>query len=277
MSYKVIYSPEGKAGEYSPLALNVYKKCSHRCKYCYCNGMFGNKTFFADVCEPKSGIVANVEKWIVKTCIDKDDDFKKQIQMSFVGDIFCNATDNNGAAIKILKFFAEIKQKTVVLTKGTDKAIKYVSRLFSKFEKGDLMLGTSLTFHTPAKSKEWESGASLPESRFAFLSAAKAAGIRTFVSFEPIIDVGETFKCIDRTLNDNSVDLYRFGKLNHSDSDTGPETKRVNDLLDYVIPILRNAGKDIYVKTDTRLDYYKDTARQLHFTEAESTAERWFL
>ena len=32
---KIIYEPAGKAGEYSPLAANLYAGCTHGCKYCY--------------------------------------------------------------------------------------------------------------------------------------------------------------------------------------------------------------------------------------------------
>lgn len=31
----VIYEPKGKAGEYSPLAVNLYRGCDHGCTYCY--------------------------------------------------------------------------------------------------------------------------------------------------------------------------------------------------------------------------------------------------
>ena len=30
----MIYEPRGRAREYSPLALNVYNKCDHFCRYC---------------------------------------------------------------------------------------------------------------------------------------------------------------------------------------------------------------------------------------------------
>ena len=31
----LIYTPSGKAREYSPLALNIYNGCDHGCTYCY--------------------------------------------------------------------------------------------------------------------------------------------------------------------------------------------------------------------------------------------------
>ena len=33
----IIYEPKGKAREYSPLAVNLYRGCSHGCLYCYAN------------------------------------------------------------------------------------------------------------------------------------------------------------------------------------------------------------------------------------------------
>ncbi len=32
---KVIYEPRGAAFEYSPLAANLFRGCSHGCTYCY--------------------------------------------------------------------------------------------------------------------------------------------------------------------------------------------------------------------------------------------------
>ena len=36
---KIIYTPQGRAREYSPLALNIYNGCDHRCSYCYIKTM----------------------------------------------------------------------------------------------------------------------------------------------------------------------------------------------------------------------------------------------
>ena len=38
MKLQAIYEPKGRAGEYSRLALNVYRTCVHGCRYCYVPG-----------------------------------------------------------------------------------------------------------------------------------------------------------------------------------------------------------------------------------------------
>lgn len=35
-----IYEPQGRAREYSPLALNFFRDCTHGCIYCYVPPMF---------------------------------------------------------------------------------------------------------------------------------------------------------------------------------------------------------------------------------------------
>ena len=47
----VIYEPRGKAREYSPLAVNLYFGCGHRCEYCYAPS-FLHKTD-KEFCEPE--------------------------------------------------------------------------------------------------------------------------------------------------------------------------------------------------------------------------------
>ena len=75
-------------------------------------------------------------------------------------------------------------------------------------------------------------------------------GIRTFASFEPVIDPEESLKLIKQTIKDNSVDTYKIGKLNnYMDIDKGIDW---TDFLERCLAILRPTGKRIYIKYDLR-------------------------
>lgn len=103
-----------------------------------------------------------------------------------------------------------------------------------------------ITFFDEAKSSEWESGAASPTERLEVLKTLHYNGIKTFVSFEPVIEPDEALKLIEKTLNDNSVDLYKIGKLNnYKGLDKNVDwTKFLNSCL----KLLRPSGKQIYIK-----------------------------
>ena len=64
----IIYEPAGKAREYSPLALNVYLGCSHKCEYCYANAMArrnGNKEYFCNP-SPRNNVLEKLSKELPK-------------------------------------------------------------------------------------------------------------------------------------------------------------------------------------------------------------------
>jgi DNA repair photolyase len=46
----IIYEPKGKAREYAPLAANLYKSCSHGCRFCFAPSAMrmGRDTFHAE-------------------------------------------------------------------------------------------------------------------------------------------------------------------------------------------------------------------------------------
>lgn len=52
MSPRVIYEAKGPAGEYSPLAANLFTGCAGRCAYCYRAGdrFVDRETFHSEIC-----------------------------------------------------------------------------------------------------------------------------------------------------------------------------------------------------------------------------------
>jgi DNA repair photolyase len=56
MNLKVIYEPSGAAREYATLALNIYKGCTHGCKYCYNNTRWNKGKFLEDPAPASKGL-----------------------------------------------------------------------------------------------------------------------------------------------------------------------------------------------------------------------------
>jgi DNA repair photolyase len=79
----LIYVPKGNAREYSPLALNIYKSCSHKCLYCFCPeySYTPPQNFFC-LGVPKKDILNKLEKELKKNTP------KEQVLLSFISDLY---------------------------------------------------------------------------------------------------------------------------------------------------------------------------------------------
>lgn len=240
----VIYEPKGKAREYSPLACNLYLKCTHGCKYCYAPAAMQRKreNYFC-MPEPRKNVLVNLERELKKNAP------KKQVLLSFIGDVYSESSDNNETTRKALDLLNQYHAPVAVLTKGGNRALKDID-LFKAFGE-HFQFGSTLTFLDREKSLEWEPGAAEPEERLQVLKDLHNEGIKTFVSFEPVLDAEESLKLIKRTLNDNSVDIYKIGKINHF---RGID-KQIDweDFLIKALDMIRKAHKRVYVKYDLRI------------------------
>jgi DNA repair photolyase len=130
----------------------------------------------------------------------------------------------------------------VILTKAGLKSLRDFDLL-----NGSSKYGATLTFTDKSDSLKWEPGAALPEERMQALREAKARGLRTWVSLEPVIDTEQTLETIHRT--HEYVDHYKVGKWNYD--------KRANEIdwkrfLSDVVSVLQHYGKDHYIKESLR-------------------------
>lgn len=238
----IIYEPKGRAREYSPLALNIYTGCTHKCKYCYAPSCIqkSQKDYFKKP-YPRKNIVQNLEKELEMSGRIWD-----QVLLSFVGDVYCETKDNNKATREVLKLLLHHMVPTAILTKGGERCLHDID-VFRYFGK-HLQVGTTLTFDNEKDSLEWEEGAALPSERIETLEILHEEGIKTFASFEPVICPEQSLKLIKKTLH--CVDVYKIGKINNYRGID--KTIDWESFLESAIEILRGAKKDFYVKQDLR-------------------------
>lgn len=237
-----IYTPKGKAREYSPYALNIYLSCTHRCQYCYaprCRYQTQDEYFRKPY--PRNGIVESLRNDLEHNVP------KEQVLLSFIGDVYCETMDGNRTTREVLETLLEYKVPVAILTKGGKRCLKDLD-IFKAFGE-HIQVGTTLTFDNDKDSLEWESGASLPGERLETLKILHDEGIRTFASFEPVIIPEQSLNLMEMGLD--YIDVYKVGKINNYKG----LDKNIDwtDFLNKTLDILRRAGKGFYIKHDLRM------------------------
>jgi len=233
----VIYEPRGKAREYSPLACNLYSGCEHGCVYCYAPAATrtDHKQFIK--AKPRNDIIENLEKDYQKWQGPKD-----HVLLCFTCDPYQPIEDQYRITQKAIYMLNMHGFPVQILTKGGLRA----TRDFGILQKNpDNAFSVTLTLDDPELSKQWEPLAALPEERIESLKMAHSMGIKTWVSFEPVIDPEAVYRMIERT--HLFVDLYKVGKLNYH-----PHAKTI-DWKQFgftVKTILENLNKPFYIKKD---------------------------
>ncbi len=200
-----IYAPAGQAGEYSPLAANPYRGCSHGCAYCYVpNVLRMPRTEFDAAAVPRPDFLANLEKDAKKY---QAAGITEQVMFSFTTDIY------NPSNMELTRPSLEIIQRygmgVCALTKGGSRAL----RDLDLYRPDRDAFASTLTSLDDRFSKKWERNAALPSDRIATLKKFHDAGIFTWVSLEPTIDVNASREIIEAT--SAFVDLFKIGRVNY--------------------------------------------------------------
>lgn len=214
-----IYKPAGRAEEYSPLALNYFSGCTHNCRYCYVNrfNLISGEQQTQATCSPPS---PNGYKEL-EISAKSFQGCNKQILLSFTGDPYCNMPQQYTR--KVLEILNKYEHKVCILTKGGYRTLRDID-LFKKFVTNDLFtdsaprisVGATLTFDNPEDSLKWEPGAALPAERIEALRILSEQGIRTWVSFEPVICPEQTLNLLEQV--SGVVHHVRIGKINDYES-----------------------------------------------------------
>lgn len=225
----IIYQPRGKAREYSELAANLYKGCSHGCVYCFApSATFTDRNKFSspDYISPRSDVIGQLQKDAIKFRGNTN-----PILLSFTSDPYQPIDKDTRITRQALGVLMQNNLTPQILTKSGSWGIERDHDILSRV-KG--IWAATLTTDNDAVSIEWEPGAALPGDRIEGIKIAKKAGLRTWVSFEPVFDPDAVYRLIEKT--HRFVDLYKVGKLNYHRSSKNVDWKiflmRVSAILD---------------------------------------------
>lgn len=192
---KPIYEPKGAAREYGDLALNIYTGCPHRCFYCFAPSVLRrDREEFHSKVQPREGIVEATRRQLEKEQITG-----KLIHLCFTCDPYPTGYDTRPTReiIKLLKNYGNHVQ---ILTKGDG------SRDIDLLD-GDDWYGVTL---------DGKDGTNVLH-RYLGLRMMHDMGIKTWVSFEPVLDAGVVLTAIEAVAP--FVDKVKIGKLNYHPSD----------------------------------------------------------
>ena len=201
---KAIYVPAGRALEYSPLALNLYTGCAHGCKYCFAaDSRWTTPEKFSSNVQPRKGILAAIERDCKRMKGDP-----RPILLCFHCDPYppAQVEDVTRPALEILEKYNMIAQ---ILTKAGTRAC----RDFEILSRNNWQFGTTLIFMDDSLRSEWEPKAPSVADRIDAIVMAHWAGIKTWVSVEPVVDPVQALMVIDALLP--FVSFWKIGKIHH--------------------------------------------------------------
>lgn len=229
---KPIYKPKGKADEYikDGLALNIYNKCPHACFYCYCPKVLHKapEDFFGDA-EPRKDIVNEVRKQL-----ERENITGKLIHLCFVGDPYPTGSDST-ATREIIKLLKEYGNHVQILTKGDG------SRDFDLLD-GEDWYGVTMDGDSPLKDGEL----------MVTLSKAHQSGIRTWISFEPVLSESGVMAAIAMLPLYAPNSRVKIGKLNYFPSDINWKEFGMK-----AEALCKRLGVDYYIKDSLRKEMEK--------------------
>lgn len=225
---KPIYEPRGKAKEYGDLALNIYTGCPHRCYYCFApNVLHRDREEFHSHVEPRPGIVEETRKQLEREKITG-----KLIHLCFTCDPYPTGYDTTSTR-EIIRLLKEHGNHVQILTKGNG------SRDLDLLDEND-WYGITLDCRNY-----------LYCLRKAFaLQRAHFLGIKTWVSFEPVLNAETCLRILQRI--SCITDKVKIGKLNYYPSDI--DWKSFGEQAE---AMCKELGIDYYIKDSLRAEMEK--------------------
>lgn len=223
---KPIYEPRGKAKEYGDYALNIYTGCPHRCYYCFAPSVLHrDREQFHSVVEPRNGIVEETRKQLEREHITG-----KLIHLCFTCDPYPTGYDTS-VTREVIKLLKDHGNHVQILTKG------------SGVRDFDLLDGEDWYGVTIDGKQEWD----MYFSTLNDLNKAKRSGIKTWVSFEPVLNTRNVLEIIETC--HKVFDKVKIGKLNYHKSEIDWRLFGIE-----VEALCQTVGLDYYIKDSLRAE-----------------------
>ena len=231
---KPIYEPRGKAKEYGDYALNIYTGCPHRCYYCFAPSVLrrDREQFHTDI-RPRDGIVEATRRQLEKEQITG-----KLIHLCFTCDPYPTGYDT-WTTRQIIRLLKEYGNHVQILTKGDG------TRDFDLVDKND-WYGITVS----EGEERDEPGARMSANRLVDLCKANNMGIKTWVSFEPVLNAEKVLNTIRYW--GRHMDKVKIGKLNYYPSDI--DWKKFGQEAE---TLCKAMGLDYYIKDSLRAEMEK--------------------
>lgn len=228
---KPIYEPKGKAKEYGDLAINIYTGCPHRCSYCFApQVLHRDRERFHTMVEPRTGIVE-----ATKAQLEREKITRKTIHLCFTCDPYPTGYDTTPTR-EIIKAIKAAGNHVQILTKGDG------SRDFDLLDGEDWY---GITYDG------LYGGDYMPSDRLVDIHEAHNRGIKTWCSFEPVVDEYRVLECL---LNCADIfDRVKIGKLNYCP--TNINWAKFGRLAE---AICKRMGLDYYIKESLRAEMERE-------------------
>lgn len=256
-----LYAPAGQAGEYAPLATNPYRGCGHGCAYCYVPGVIKMKRPEFDAgATPRPGFLDALTRDARRY---QQAGITEQVMLSFTTDPY--HPGDTSLTRQTLQVLREHGLGFCTLTKGGTRAL----RDLDLFRSNRDAFASTLTSLDEEFSAKWERGAASPQDRIAALREFHRAGIFTWVSLEPTLDVDSSLSIVEAT--HTFVDLFKIGRVNYL-----PMT-RTTDWADYthrMVELCQRLGVRHYIKRDLQPYLPEGYANPLRVPQFHTAAQR---
>ena len=148
---EIIYEPDGKAKEYSPLAANLYDGCDHRCTYCFGPSTLRKKReIFHTMNQPKKDALIRLAKDAKNLCIAGDE---REILLSFVTDPYQTIESEEKITRQSIKILKENNLRFTILTKAGNRAVRDFG-LLENYDRASF--GSTICFTKQEDADNWE-------------------------------------------------------------------------------------------------------------------------